>query len=315
MEYCYWSSSDNKNFFPRGNETKFEQLPPGIYSIVHSQIGPFFSQNKIQDLSELLKFKDSKTDDVVNEVKSFWTKKSLFKKHNFPFKRGILLYGPPGGGKSCAIKLIMEDIVNMGGIAIMFDSPSLFSQIMVAFREIQPETPIVVVMEDIDSLLETGETGIVNILDGHLTFENMIFIATTNYFNNLSDRIKNRPSRFDKRIFIGSPSAETRFEYLSNLINKSDFKNLPIEQWAKDTEGLTFAHLKELYLSIAFFGTEYSETLERLKNMMPEEDYEDYELILKSPKKTKWNLLPKQYVETKDYISDSDGESEEVTDV
>ena len=273
---CKWATSNDRTFFPRVLEKEKRELPPGVYTICMSPTGLYFNLNKPVDLSELIRFDDCGIDEAVSEIKDFWTKKSLFERHDFAFRRGILLYGPPGSGKSCAIKMIIQDVINDGGIAIMFTGIEMLNSGMDVLRDIQPETKVVIVMEDLDSWLDRGyEPEITDMLDGHNSYNNIVFLATTNYINNLSDRIKNRPSRFDKRIYVGTPNEKTRREYLINLLSKSDFKDkVNINEWANDSNGLTFAHLKELYLSTCFFGAKYNESLNRLKSMVNDDDEE-----------------------------------------
>jgi len=283
MQNNHWATGDERNFFPRGDEKEFQALPSGSYDIKSSLQGPYFRLRKAQDLSELIRFKNTQVDEAVAEIKSFWTKKQLFNKHSFPFRRGILLYGPPGSGKSCAIKMIIDDVVKMNGIAIMFCDPGLFSASMEFLREIQKNTPVVVIIEDIDAWLASYESVITDILDGHNGYEDIVFLATTNNINTISDRIKNRPSRFDKRIYVGPPNLETRREYIANLVGKSDdFKSIQIDVWAKDSENLTFAHLKELFLSVCFFDCDYKLTLERMMEMVNYEDEYSMEPALKA---------------------------------
>jgi len=54
---------------------------------------------------------------------------------------------------------------------------------------------------------------VLNLLDGVKQVDNIIYIATTNYPELLEERILNRPSRFDRRFHIGTPSAEVRKFY------------------------------------------------------------------------------------------------------
>jgi len=108
MQNNHWATGDERNFFPRGDEKEFPELPCGIYDIKNSLQGPYFRLRKAQDLSELIRFSNTQVDDAVAEIRSFWTKRDLFVKHNFPFRRGILLYGPPGCHEK-GTKILMYD--------------------------------------------------------------------------------------------------------------------------------------------------------------------------------------------------------------
>ena len=271
----HWASADDTTYFPRGKSKIIPKLSPGVYNIENSMQGPYFHKNQV-NLGDLLRFEDENIDLALKEISSFWTKKELFKNHEFPFRRGILLYGPPGSGKSSCLKLIVKEIIDLGGIAINFNSIELFVSGMSLLRTIEKETPIVVLMEDLDSILDyNDQSAVLNMLDGIGGFENIVFLATTNYIDSLEGRIKNRPSRFDRRFFIDFPNEKSRKLYLEHIIGKTnEFKNIDIDQWVKDTKGFTLAHLKELYLSVCFFDNDYNEVLVRLTNMTSPEDYD-----------------------------------------
>lgn len=273
---AHWASQNNKIFFPREPAQKLNKLPPGVYSIRNSIQGIYFEKNA-PDTTDLLRFDDDSIDKCLKEVSTFWAKKDLFEKHKFPFKRGILLYGPPGTGKTSILKLVIKEIVDMGGIALNFQDVGLFQMGLQQLRGIEQSTPIVVIMEDLDSLLEyNNQSEVLNLLDGVGGFQNIIFIATTNYISRLEGRIKNRPSRFDRRFFIDFINAKSRKMYLQHIIGHSEeFKDIDIDQWVADTAEMTPAHLKELFLSVSFFGNEYGEVIERLKKMQGSEDYDD----------------------------------------
>ena len=84
--------------------------------------------------------------------------------------------------------------------------------------------------------------------------ENIVYLATTNYPEQLEDRIINRPSRFDRRYEIGLPSYEVRLEYIKKKVLDD---NIDVEKWAKDTDDLSIAHIKELILSVLVYGVKY----------------------------------------------------------
>ncbi len=73
----------------------------------------------------------------------------------------------------------------------------------------------------------------------------------------------NRPSRFDKRIFIGMPTEAARQVYLN-----AKLKNLEeSKKWAKDTNGFSIAHLKELFVAVKILGESYTDALHTLRAM------------------------------------------------
>jgi len=145
---------------------------------------------------ELMIFPDSRSKIVINEIKSFWGKEKKFREYGISYKRGILLWGPAGSGKSCTLQLVTQDVVERGGVCLNFDSPNLFKIGMRLLRKIQKDTPVVVLMEDIESILRSyNESEILNILDGIEDMDKVLFLATTNYPEELGSRIINRPSR------------------------------------------------------------------------------------------------------------------------
>lgn len=273
-----WSTSDNKVFFPTSH-TKPE-LTPGVYEVrMNPSQGLYFQKIPTKGES-LLKFPDSNSDKVISEIEKFWAREDLFVHYGLAYKRGIILWGPPGTGKSCTIQLVCKDVIDRGGVVIKFGVPDLFKEGIRYFREIQSETPCVVLMEDIDSTLEMyNESEVLNILDGVDECTKTVFLATTNYPADLGERIMNRPSRFDKRFKIGFPTAEARKLYFEYLIqnNEKDDESVPesvkdmkidIKKWVKDTKGFSVSHLKELFIAVVILGDSYTEAVETLQTMM-----------------------------------------------
>lgn len=259
-----WTTNDGYHFIPAGSTE--QRLKPGVYEIGQSNhIGLYFVKIPVKTES-LIRFPQTNSEKVVKEIQNFWEREALFKQYGLTYKRGIILWGPPGSGKSCTIQLITEDIIKRKGIVIKFAPPDLFLTGMRVLRQIEKDTPVVVLMEDIDSLLEEyKESAILNILDGIDEVEKVVFLATTNYPERLGYRIINRPSRFDKRFKVGHPNAESRELYLKHLIgNKID---IPIKKWISDTEGFSLAHLKELFVAVIILGDQYQDAIETLSTM------------------------------------------------
>ncbi len=128
-------------------------------------------------------------------------------------------------------------------------------------------------MEDIDSLIKDRheEQAVLEFLDGSIQHSNTIVIASTNYPEELPDRIINRPSRFDRISYVGVPSYNDRILYIST---KSKSLSKPqIKGWAKDTDSWTLAHIKELILAVEVFDLDYDETLDRINTMRSKQEH------------------------------------------
>lgn len=277
-QYVQWSSSDGSVFLPASKTVRL--LPPGVYEVdANANTGLFFEKIPVKT-EGLIRFPDTNSNKVVSEIQKFWEREDVFRQYELMYKRGIILYGPPGSGKSCTVQLVMEDVVKRGGIVIQFWEPNIFMDGLRVLRKIQPKVPVVAIMEDLDSLIETyNESEILNILDGVNDVDRVVFLATTNYPNKLGHRVMNRPSRFDKRFRIGFPSRKSRRIYFENLIGDEKIAelNIDLDKWVKDTDKFSIAHLKELFVAVVILGDSYKDAIKTLKEMKEEVNDKDYE--------------------------------------
>jgi SpoVK/Ycf46/Vps4 family AAA+-type ATPase len=135
-------------------------------------------------------------------------------------------------------------------------------------RRIEPERPIVVLLEDIDSITEKhSEHDVLAMLDGELQINNVVFIATTNYPEQLEDRIVNRPSRFDVVKQIGMPSAEARRQYLTTMSKRLREDEEELERWVACSNEYSVAHLKEMIIAVEALDQPLEEVTARLDKM------------------------------------------------
>lgn len=263
-----WTTGDGRTFVPASSTRK--TLDPGVYEIgISDAIGIFFEKVSAKT-EDLIRFPDCTSDAVIAEIQKFWKKEEDFKEYGIPFKRGIMLWGPPGGGKTCTIRILISDIIKKGGVVFNFTNPGLMKIGLRVFRTIQPDTPILIIMEDIDSIIEMfSESEVLNIIDGVEDMDKVVFLATTNYPERLGARIVNRPSRFDKRFKIGYPNAEARKLYLEKMIFEDVIKerNIDLDKWVRDTENFTIAHLKELVVAVIILEDPYEDAIKTLRTM------------------------------------------------
>jgi SpoVK/Ycf46/Vps4 family AAA+-type ATPase len=248
------------------------KLEPGLYEFQwNNQYNSFTFMKQSVNTDELYELPTEEIKEILADIKSFWNKAEEYKKYKLMHKRGILLYGEPGCGKSGIIQLCMKHIINdLSGIVINIkdeDSVKAYIDTIQRFRQIEPNRPLIVIIEDIDSV--AGESNysnsmLLNILDGVKQIENVVYIATTNYPEKLAERITNRPSRFDRRYLVEPPSKEVRRAYLKN---KSEGLPIDVEKWVKDTNGMSMSHIKELFISVVLLDIKYEDAISHLNGL------------------------------------------------
>jgi len=242
-------------------------LPPGFYE-VFTVYGEIRLARRDIPITGIFPTASANTKEILADVEQFWGSRDLFEEFEVPFKRGIFLSGPPGSGKTCILKLISSQLTARGGAILdVKNNVQLVGAAMDMIRKIHPQMPLIIVMEDVDRWVKNqGIELILNILDGMIHVDSVIFFATANNTDDLDDAILNRPGRFDVHYKILPPHDDVRRKFISKTL-KSKKDSVNIDQWTKDTVGLSLGHIKELVISVMVFGKNYDETMERLRNM------------------------------------------------
>ena len=233
---------------PSTNISLLQKIEPGIYTVDFSREHGIYCKKMDVKSDELFIFSDSISEKLLKEINNFWEKSERYKQNNLVHKRGILLEGFPGTGKSSIISILCKEIISKGGVVFKINGirnlDTYFEFIRYGFREIQPETPVVTILEDLDQYEEV-ESELLDFLDGKTHLDHHVVIATTNNTELIPDTFL-RPSRIDLKIEVPLPSEQTRREYFK-------FKNTPedeIENLVKQSEDFSLADLKELYVCI-----------------------------------------------------------------
>ncbi len=170
-----------------------------------------------------------------------------------------MLEGPPGCGKSSIIKYIESKLA--GKVTIIYVTDGIISgpnDIAEIYQLARNYAPTIVVLEDIDTIGLTRERSsnsftseLLGQLDGLEALEGVVTIATTNYPDLIDDALKNRPSRFDRRIQIGIPDEHMRKRMLEAFLAERDIHltNIDIEELVNKTVRFSGAMLKELVIT------------------------------------------------------------------
>lgn len=241
------------------------KLPAGVYGItkdMNDSQAIYIRKDVVADESSSLS--GSFAQEVIDEIGGFWDKAKIFADNGFLHRRGYMLYGPQGTGKSSIVHQIIRDVVINDGVVFLCNNPAFFSLGLKTFRQIEPDRKVVCVFEDIDAIIKAyGEDELLSILDGGNQIDHVVNIATTNYPELLDKRIVSRPRRFDRIHKVLAPNAAVRRSYLKMKLPKGQ----NVEKWLKLTEGLSFASLAEAVVSVLCLGNKLEDTVVILRGI------------------------------------------------
>lgn len=200
---------------------------------------------------------DGLKEDVHRDIVTFLSSRPLYERFKIPWKRGVLLIGPPGNGKTHMVKALLNSVDCAGLYVKSFSTDHSMSDqhsIRTVFTQAREMAPCILVMEDLDSLVhDRNRSFFLNELDGFAGNDGILTLATTNHPDRLDPAIINRPSRFDRKYHFGLPALRERHRYLAfwnqNLEPEVRMSTAALDQAAEATADFSFAYLKELFIS------------------------------------------------------------------
>jgi transitional endoplasmic reticulum ATPase len=186
----------------------------------------------------------------------------LFKSIGVKPPKGILLYGPPGSGKTLIARAVANET---GAFFFCINGPEIMSKLAgesesnlrKAFQEAEKNAPSIVFIDEIDSIAPKrdkthGEverrivSQLLTLMDGLKTRSHVIVMGATNRPNSIDPALR-RFGRFDREIDIGVPDEVGRLEVLRvHTKNMKLAEDVDLEAVAKDTHGYVGADLAAL---------------------------------------------------------------------
>jgi SpoVK/Ycf46/Vps4 family AAA+-type ATPase len=189
-------------------------------------------------------------------------KPELFKAYGKKVGGGILLYGPPGCGKTFLARATAGEVnanfiaVGISDVLEMWIGQSE-KNLHAIFEQARTHKPCVLFFDEVDALganrtdmLRSGGRQIINQflseLDGvAANNDGVLILAATNAPWHLDPAFR-RPGRFDRILFVPPPDLPARASILRLMLRGKPVSEIDFDQVAKKTEGFSGADLKAL---------------------------------------------------------------------
>jgi transitional endoplasmic reticulum ATPase len=186
----------------------------------------------------------------------------LFKTIGVKPPKGILLYGPPGSGKTLIARAVANET---GAFFFVINGPEVMSKLAgesesnlrKAFEECEKNAPAILFIDEIDSIAPKREktqgeverrivSMLLTLMDGMKSRSHVIVMGATNRPNSIDAALR-RFGRFDREIDIGVPDEIGRLEVLRiHTRNMKLDDGVDLESISKDTHGYVGADLAAL---------------------------------------------------------------------
>ena len=190
--------------------------------------------------------------DVARHVVGIGKHRDALRAAGRHLKRGVLLYGPPGSGKTLTVRHLLSETPGITAVVLAGDSIRFVTQAAELARAMQPA---IVVLEDVDLIaadrsLSVGPQpllfAMLDALDGLDGDADVAFVLTTNRVEVLEQALADRPGRIDLAVEIPLPDAAARHRLFTLYAGGIPLSPQAITDAASRADGVTGAFAKEL---------------------------------------------------------------------
>ena len=188
---------------------------------------------------------------IQDDFQRFFDSREVYERYGIPWKRGALLIGPPGNGKTHTLKALINQLEKPCIYVRSFDDQGELSEV---FKRARMVNPCIVIFEDLDSMVtKDNRAFFLNELDGFRSNTGVVVLATTNHPEKLDTAILDRPSRFDRKYYFELPAKTERRAYFDkwnqDLQPEMRISEVVTASAVDMTEDFSFAYLKELVVA------------------------------------------------------------------
>lgn len=234
QSYRFFNKLDNSN--------EIEKIPPGVYKLENiGLLMPDYVFTKASMNEKIIEPLSSKPYKEIKEaVMNFFNPKlkELYKELDYLNKKGILIYGNPGTGKTASVtNLIYNIAIKENAVVLQIKNKGELFNIKTFLKMLKDgnsDLCVILLIDECENYFEDygTENFLLNFLDGYNSENNVLTIFITNKIEKIPERFKDRPSRIRNVIEYNSTPFEVLLEILTNKIPEKYHNDLDIKELA-----------------------------------------------------------------------------------
>ncbi|KRX06738.1 P-loop containing nucleoside triphosphate hydrolase [Pseudocohnilembus persalinus] len=224
------------------------------------------------------------TDFLIEDVKKFYSREKWYYSKGVPFRRGYLLYGPPGAGKTSFV-YALAGLLNMNICVVSLNSQHMTDENLQNLLQCTPPKSIIL-MEDVDTLYDHRTqlnrsqvtfSGFLNCIDGILAQEGHVLFMSTNHREKLDSALI-RPGRADVHIKLDHADKYQIEKLFFNLFSENEGVEIAAKKFAEKIPEKTISmamlqsHFMKYIDDMQQAVENYQEVID---NMAEQGDYEE----------------------------------------